>query len=230
MNPGKINTALLSFGMSGKLFHAPFIAAHEGFELYSVLERSKKQASEIYPDVRSVSNLEEILEDPNVELVIVNTPNYTHFEYASKALQAGKHVVVEKPFTVNAIEAVELISIARENNRMLTVYHNRRWDSDFLTVKKFLSTGLLGEVVDAEIHYDRYNPGLSPKVHKENAGPGTGVLHDLGSHLIDSAIRLFGKPSGVFADLRILRENSLVQDYMDLLLYYDDKRVHLKSS
>jgi predicted dehydrogenase len=216
--------------MSGKLFHAPFIAVHPGFELYSVLERSKKQVQEIYPAVKSVSSMEEILNDPEVELVVVNTPNYTHFEYASKALMAGKHVVVEKPFTVNAEEAAILIKIAEEQNRILTVYHNRRWDSDFLTVKKFLSSGMLGEVVDAEIHYDRYNPGLSYKVHKENAGPGTGVLHDLGSHLIDSAIQLFGMPDSVFADLRIIRKNSLVQDYMDILFYYSNKRVHLKSS
>ena len=225
-----IKTAILSFGMSGKLFHAPFIANHPGFEFYAVLERTKKLAGEIYPPVKSVSTIEEILEDPQVELVIVNTPNYTHFDYASLALKAGKHVVVEKPFTVNAVEAEELIRIAKENNRLLTVYHNRRWDSDFLTVRKILSSGILGAVVDAEIHFDRYNPGLSYKVHKENAGPGTGVLHDLGSHLIDSALQLFGKPSAIFADLRTIRENSLIHDYMDLLLYYNNKRVHLKSS
>jgi scyllo-inositol 2-dehydrogenase (NADP+) len=220
---------LCSFGMSGRLFHAPFLQINPAFELYSVLERSKELAAAVYPSIRTRRSLDELLGDEAVELVIVNTPNYTHFEYAKKALEAGKHVVVEKPFTVRVAEAEELTRLARDVDRKLTVYQNRRYDSDFKTVKKVLGEGWLGELVEAELHYDRYTPVLSPKVHKETPGPGTGLVYDLGSHLIDQALQLFGMPEAIFADLRITREGSKVEDYMELLFYYPDLRVRIKS-
>ena len=226
----KIRTALCSFGMSGRVFHAPFLDANPGFELCAVWERSKKIAREHYPTLTSYDSLNDILDDPSIELVIVNTPNATHYELAKQCLLAGKHVVVEKPFTVTSNEASELISLAADQNKLLSVYHNRRWDSGFKTVKKVISEGLLGEVVEAEFHFDRYSKNLNAKAHKETASPGNGVLYDLGSHLIDGALVLFGKPDAIYADLRILKPNSLVHDYMDLLLYYPNLRVRLKSS
>ncbi len=225
-----INTAILSFGMSGRLFHAPFFKVLDGFNFYAVWERSKNLAEEKYPGVKTYRTLEALLADGSVELVIVNTPNYTHYDYAKKALQAGKHVVVEKPFTVTVEEGEELISIASQKALLLSVYQNRRYDSDYKTVKKVVQQGLLGDVVEAEFHYDRFKEDLSPKVHKETPGPGTGALYDLGSHLIDQALNLFGMPDAVFADIQTLRPISQVDDYFELLMYYRNKRVRLHSS
>ena len=230
MNQAPINVGICSFGMSGKLFHAPFVHVHPGFNLYCCWERSKKLVNEIYPGVISYDTYDGLLADPNVELVIVNTPNATHFDYAKKALLAGKHVVVEKPFVINVKEGEELIALAAEKQRMLSVYHNRRNDSDFKTVKKVLDNNLLGDVVEAEIHFDRYSTELSPKKHKEVQGGGTGVLFDLGSHLIDEAVQLFGVPGSIFADIRTVRKVSVIDDYFELLFYYTDKRVRLHST
>ncbi len=225
-----INTALCSFGMSGRLFHAPFLHLNPGFSLYSVLERSKDLAGTLYPGIHVRRSLEELLEDDAIELVIVNTPSHTHFELAKKALKAGKHVVVEKPFTATTKEAEELASLAQRNGKILTVFQNRRYDSDFQTVKKILSEGWLGPIVEAEIHYDRYNPVLSPKLHKEAPGPAVGVVYDLGSHLIDQVLQLFGMPEALFADLAIIRPVSKVEDYMELLFFYPGGlRVRLKA-
>lgn len=224
-----IKTALCSFGMSGWVFHAPFIAAHPGFQLQGVYERSKQKAKETYPDIQSYGSLEDLLAADN-ELIVVNTPNDTHYDYTKKALLAGKHVIVEKPFTTTAEEAKELIELARRQNKLLSVYHNRRYDSDFRTVAKVLQDGWLGDVVEAEIHYDRFKQELSPKLHKEVPGPSTGSLLDLGSHLTDEALQLFGKPEAVFADIRIVRPLSQVDDYFEVLLYYPRLRVRLRGS
>ncbi len=225
-----INTALCSFGSSGLVFHAPFINAHPGFSLYAVWERSKKTAAEIYPEVRSFNTLESMLAEEAIELVIVNTPNYTHFEFAKKALLAGKHVLVEKSFTVTVTEAEELIRIAIKMNRQLSVFHNRRYDSDFKTVKRIVDKGILGEISKAEFHFDRYKPELSPKLHKESLTPGSGLLHDLGPHLIDQALFLFGLPESLTGSLKKLRQRSEVNDYFDISLFYPSLTVCLKAS
>jgi scyllo-inositol 2-dehydrogenase (NADP+) len=225
----KIKTALLSYGMSGKVFHAPFLELHPGFELIGSWERSEKRIQVDYPETKSFTSLESILEDATIDLVIVNTPVATHFEYAKKVLLAGKHAVVEKAFTTTVAEALELDALAKENRLKLSVFQNRRWDSDFKTVKKIIDDGMLGDIVEAEFHFDRYNPVLSPKQHKESANPGAGILKDLGPHLIDQALFLFGLPYAVFADIRMIRNNTLVDDYLDILLYYPDFRVRLKA-
>jgi predicted dehydrogenase len=225
----KIKTALCSFGMSGWVFHAPFIHLHEGFELYAVFERTKNLGEEKYPGIKTFRSLEAMLADEAIELVIVNTPNYTHFDYAKQALLAGKHVIVDKPFTNTVAEGEELIALAAKQNKKLSVYQNRRWDSDFKTVQKVLQQKLLGEVVEAEIHFDRFNEALSYKLHKETPGPGAGILYDLGPHLIDQALQLFGMPEAVFADATNLRPISKVDDYVELILFYNNLRVRLKS-
>ena len=225
-----INTALCSFGMSGWVFHAPFITVNPGFNFYAVLERSKNLAQEKYPGVKTYRTLEALLADDSVELLIVNTPNNTHYDFTKKALQAGKHVIVEKPFTITTGEANELIALAEKKNLKLTVYHNRRYDSDYKTIKKVLDKKLLGDIVEAELHFDRYKEELSPKIHKETPGPGTGSLYDLGSHLIDQALQLFGIPDKLFADIQPMRPISKVDDYFDILFYYEKLRVHLKAS
>ncbi|WP_281309524.1 Gfo/Idh/MocA family oxidoreductase [Flavobacterium flavigenum] len=224
----KIKTALLSYGMSGKVFHAPFLNLHPGFELLGSWERSKKLIQEDYPGVKSYPSIDDLLAD-DVDLVIVNTPVGTHFEYAKKVLLAGKHAVVEKAFTTTAAEAEELAQIAKEKGLKLAVFQNRRWDSDFKTIQKVINDGVLGDLVEAEFHFDRYNPVLSPKLHKETVNDGAGILKDLGPHLIDQAVCLFGSPKSVFADIRYTRENTVVDDWIDLLLIYEDFRVRLKA-
>ena len=224
----KIKTALLSYGMSGKVFHAPFIAAHPGFELIGAWERTNKNIQQDYPGTKSYATLEDLLAD-DLDLVIVNTPNYTHFEYAQKALLAGKHIIVEKPLTVKASEGIALKELAEKQGRILCPYQNRRYNSDYLTVKKVIKERWLGDIVEMELRFDRYSPQFSPKKHKETGESGTGVLYDLGSHLIDQALQLFGKPHALFADIAVTREGSLIDDYFELLLYYKNCRVRLKS-
>lgn len=225
-----IKTALCSFGMSGWVFHAPFLQVNPGFILYGVWERTKNLAEEKYPGIKTFRSLEDMLSDDEIELVVVNTPNYTHYEYAKKALESGKHVIVEKPFTVTVAEANELISLAEKKNKKLSVYQNRRYDSDYKAIKKVVDQKVLGELVEVEMHFDRFREELSPKEHKEIPIPGTGVLYDLGSHLIDQALQLFGMPEKIFADIGIIRPLSKVDDYFELLLFYPKLRVRLKSS
>ncbi len=222
----KLKTALLAYGMSGKVFHAPFLELHPGFALTGSWERNKKLIQQDYPNVKSYASLEELLAD-DVDLVIVNTPVDTHYQYAKKVLEAGKHALVEKAFTTTVAEAEALKAIAQEKGVKLAVFQNRRWDSDLKTVKQVLDENLLGDIVEAEFRFDRYNPILSPKAWKESANPGAGVLLDLGPHLIDQALYLFGFPDAVFADIRQLREHSIVDDDFSIMLYYPDKRVKL---
>ena len=224
----KIKTALLSYGMSGKVFHAPFVNFHSGLELIGSWERSKKLIQQDFPEVKSYATIDELLED-TVDLVIVNTPVETHYEYAKQVLLAGKHAIVEKAFTTTVAQAQELAAIAKEKGVKLAVFQNRRWDSDFKIVKKVLDENLLGDLVEAEIHFDRYNPILSPKIHKETSNAGAGILKDLGPHIIDQALFLFGLPNGVFADIRVTRKNSVVDDCIDLLLIYEDFSVRIKA-
>jgi len=214
--------------MSGKVFHAPFLTFHPGFQLVGSWERSQNKIQEDYPDAKSYSSLDALLQD-DIDLVIVNTPVGTHFEYAKNALLAGKHIVVEKAFTTTAAEAEELNVLAKAKGLKLAIFQNRRWDSDFKTVKSIYSQGILGDIVEAEFHFDRYNPKLSPKRHKETDNPGAGILKDLGSHIIDQAVHLFGLPNAVYADIRITREHSIVDDWIDILLYYSNSRVRLKA-
>ena len=224
-----IQTALLSYGMSGRIFHAPFLEIHSGFELVGSYERSQKNIQKAYPGTHSYDSLDEVIQDADIELIIVNTPIPTHFEYASKALRAGKHVVVEKAFTNSTAEALELQKIASKVGKHIFVYQNRRWDSDFLTVKKVFESGQLGDIVEAEFHFDRYNGAKSPKMHKELPGPGAGIIFDLGPHIIDQALHLFGNPTHVFADLRKTRPGTEVEDLFEILLYYPEMRVRLKA-
>jgi scyllo-inositol 2-dehydrogenase (NADP+) len=224
-----IRTVLLSYGMSGKVFHAPFISLHPGLELKGAWERSKKLIAADYPGVTSYATMDDVLNAKDVDLVIVNTPTYTHYEYAKKVLESGKHAIVEKAFTGNATEAEELKAIALRKGVKVSVFQNRRWDSDFRTVKQVVEHGLVGEVVEATFAYDRFNAVLSPKVHKETPSAGSGIVKDLSPHLVDQALYLFGMPERVFADVMITRPGSQVDDYFEILLYYKNFRVRLHS-
>lgn len=223
-----IKTALLSYGMSGSVFHAPFIALHPGFELAGSWERSKKLIQQDYPEVTSYSSLEAILADASIELVIVNTPTATHYDFTKKVLEAGKHAIVEKAFTITAAEAAELDVLAKAKGLKLAVFQNRRWDSDFKTVLGIIKSGVLGELVEITFSYEAYLPELNTKAHLEEPSPAAGLIRDRGPHMIDQALCAFGYPEAVFADLAIMRTNSKVNDYFELILYYSDKRVRLK--
>lgn len=225
----KIRTALLSYGMSGKVFHAPFLSIHPAFELVGAWERTHKKIQQDHPETQSYDSLEALLFD-DLDLVVVNTPTATHFDYARKALLAGKHVLVEKAFTATLEEAEKLKALSEEKNVKLAVFQNRRWDSDFKLVKQVLAEGHLGDLVEAEFRFDRYNPILSPKTHKESVNAGSGLLKDLGPHIADQAISVFGMPEGLYADIRKTRDHSVVDDYFDVLLYYPTLRVRLKGS
>jgi scyllo-inositol 2-dehydrogenase (NADP+) len=224
-----VNTALLSFGFSGRVFHAPFVEAHPGFRLAGCWERSNKALTRSYPSAKSYDSLEQVLADPEIDLVVVNTPTATHYEFTRLALEHGKHVLVEKAFTSTADEAIRLAALAQEKHRKLAVYQNRRWDSDFLSVRGVLDEGRLGDIVEANLAFSRFNPALSPKAHREEPNPGAGIVKDLGPHLIDQALVLFGMPDALFADIGVTRTGSRVDDYFDILLWYGEQRVHLKS-
>jgi len=225
-----IKTGVCSYGMSGQVFHVPFLHVHAGFEFTAVVERSKRLAQQRYPDVKVYTGVEDMLKDASLELIVVNTPNYTHYSYAKAALEAGKHVIVEKPFTVTTAEGAELAALAKEKGLFLSVFQNRRYDSDYKITREVVGSGLLGDILEAEIHYDRFKEELSYKKHKEEANPGTGALYDLGAHIIDQALLLFGMPKSLWADIRIIRRDSIVDDYFELVLYYEQLRVRLKCS
>ncbi|MEM8969729.1 MAG: Gfo/Idh/MocA family oxidoreductase [Bacteroidota bacterium] len=222
--------ALASYGMSGKVFHAPLITTHPGFHLSKVLERHRNDAKADYPDINTVRQFDDLLNDEEIDIIVVNTPNAYHFDMTKAALEAGKHVVVEKPFTNTVAEAEELINIANQQNLLLTAFQNRRLDSDFLTVQKVLDQQLCGRVVEYEAHYDRYRNYIQPDTWKEDSGPGSGILYNLGSHMIDQALVLFGMPQTIFAKLSIQRAGGKAPDAYHLILGYPDKQVVLKSS
>lgn len=224
----KIRTAIAGFGLSGKIFQAPFIHADPNFELKKVYERKTERAKEEYPDVQIVRSFEELLTD-DIDLVIISTPNDTHVPFAKQAMAAGKHVVVEKPVAATSTEAAELCAFAKKQGVVLSVFQNRRLDSDFLTVKNLIETGELGEVLDYEAHYDRFERGVNPKPWKAAGGAGVGVLYDLGVHIIDQAYVLFGMPNEVYADFRQQRPESPGIDNFEVILYYDKVKAILSA-
>ena len=226
----KIQVGLASFGMSGKVFHAPILAHHQGFQMVKIVERSKDEASKIYPGILSVRSFDELLNDDAIELIVVNTPDPTHFEYARKSLEAGKHVVVEKPFTQNIGHGESLIDLAAKKNLILSVFQNRRWDGDFLTVRKVLESGCLGRLVEFESNYMRYRNYIQPNTWKESLAQGIGLTYNLGSHMIDQAVALFGMPDAVWADIDNMRTGSEIDDYYHIRLIYPEIKVTLKAS
>ncbi len=226
----EIRTAIVGFGLSGRVFHAPFLEASAHFKLVSIVKRSGEAHEPDYPGTQVVRSFEDVMHDTSIELVVINTPNKFHFSMAKEALLAGKHVVVEKPFVIAGDEGMELINLAEKNSRHLFVFHNRRWDGDFMTVRRVVESGVLGDLVSYASHFDRYAPMLSKKEWKEAGDESVSVLHDLGTHLIDQAVCLFGLPSAVTADLRVERDNSKIYDSFDIRLYYSKFYATLKSS
>lgn len=226
-----IKTGLLAYGMSGKVFHAPFLSAHPGFELFAVTERHQKKAALDYPGIRSYDSVDALIGDPDIQLVVINTPNFSHYDYAKQALHAGKDILVEKPFAATVAEASELFALAERVGRKVFVYQNRRWDTDFQSLKQIVAGDTIGKITELHIRYDRYRAGIGVKSFKEEIMPATGLQYDLGPHLLDQAISLFGKPQRFYKILAKNRQDTKVDDYFSIHLSYpDDIHVFLTSS
>lgn len=230
MSARTLNVGLVGFGLSGRYFHAPFLTTNPIFKLKKVMERSKNEAQEFDPTIENARTLESLLEDETIDLVFICTPNDTHYEYAKQSLLKGKHVVIEKPFANTEAEAKELVDLAQSKGLVLTAYQNRRWDSDFLTLKKIIDEDKIGHVVEFESRYDRYRPTIQAGTWKEQTGLGYGNLYNLGPHLLDQALVLFGEPVSITADIRTVRPDSAIDDYFSITLTYPDKLVTVKSS
>ncbi len=218
-----LNTAIIGFGFSGETFFAPFVDSNPNFNLskiYTTDPARVAKAKSLYPNVEIVDNTDNIMNDPAIDLVLVGTPNTSHLPLSKQALLAGKHVLVEKPFTVTREEANELIALAKQQNKVLTVHHNRRFDSGHNTVKKVIASGKLGHLVEYEVHYDRFRRELRPNAWREKPLPGSGILYDLGAHLIDGALELFGKPQEVTCILLTQRPGLEVEDNFEIVLTY----------
>lgn len=222
----KIRVGLVGYGYASKTFHAPLIVGTPGVELAAVSSSDAGKVHADWPAMTVVSDPQALFNDPSIDLIVIPTPNDTHFPLAQQAMAAGKHVVVDKPFTVTLSQAQELKQLAEQSGTLLSVFHNRRWDSDFLTLKALLKDGALGEVVYFESHFDRFRPEVRQR-WREQAGAGTGIWYDLGPHLIDQALQLFGKPQTLFVDLGELRPGSQSVDYFHAVLNYGNRRVVL---
>lgn len=221
-----IRVGLIGYGYASKTFHAPLISGTPGMTLAAVASSDENKVHADWPAMPVVSGPERILNDPNIDLVVIPTPNDTHFPLAKAALEAGKHVVVDKPFTVTLSQARELEALAKSGGRLLSVFHNRRWDSDFLTVKALINEGLLGEVGYFESHFDRYRPQMRNR-WREQGGPGSGIWYDLAPHLLDQVVNLFGLPVSMQVDLAQLRPGSQSTDYFHAVLAWPQRRVVL---
>lgn len=210
--------------MSGRIFHAPFIHTHPGFTLKGIVERNQKKSQAIYPDIISYNSPDELLNDPEIELIIVNTPNNLHVEQSIAAMRAGKHVLVEKPAAATAAQVKELFDVSRETGRHLMVYQNRRYDSGFLSTKKIIESGVLGNLQEVIFRMDRYKAQLGVKAFKETKeSPANGLVYDLGPHLIDNVIALFGRPLSFHKTTGVYREGSEVPDYFHFHLIYPNQ-------
>ena len=226
-----VQVGLVGFGLSGRYFHAPFLSVNPRFRIKKIASSRPEAVRKFDASIEWVATADELFADPAIDLVFICSPNETHADYARKALLQGKNVVVEKPFALTEPEAIDLLALAGQQNCLVTAYQNRRWDSDFLTIKRLLAAGTLGDIIEYEGRYDRYSPVALQTIRwKEEPGPGRGSLFTLGPHIIDQALQLFGTPETVQASIRSIRPGSRVTDFFDIRLGYADKAVRLKSS
>jgi len=226
----EIGVALIGFGLAGQVFHAPFVSAVPGLRLEAIVQRKGDEAGNAYPSVRILRSVEEALKDAAVQLIVVGTPNETHFALGKQALLAGKHVVIDKPFAATSAEAKELKELAEKQGVVLAPFHNRRWDGDFLTVRRLLAEQAVGRLVTYESHFDRFRPLPRENTWKEGANAANGLLMDLGPHLVDQTLALFGAPQGITASVRKDRDKTDIEDAFDITLEYPRLRAHCRSS
>lgn len=224
-----INVGLVGYGLSGSVFHAPLIESVPGLTLKAIVSSAPEKVHRDHPTVAVVPTLDHLLAHEDISLIVIATPNDTHYDFAKQAIAAGKHVIVDKPFVIHTAQADELIALAHKHTVLFSVYHNRRWDNDFLTIRHLLQTGMLGELSTYEAHYDRYRPLVQDRWRERNT-PGSGTLYDLGSHLIDQALFLFGLPETVSARIQAQRMGAVADDYFHLVLTYPRHNVILHAS
>jgi scyllo-inositol 2-dehydrogenase (NADP+) len=225
-----INVGLIGFGLAGRAFHAQVISRVPGMRLAAILQRTGDEAGKAYPDAKIVRSLDELLALPDIRLIVIASPNDTHAPFARAALASGHDVVVDKPFTTSYAEAVDLVNFAEKSGRFLTVYQNRRYDGDFQAIRELVAAGTLGRIVRFETHYDRFRPNFKTNAWREQRVAGAGILFDIGPHLIDHAMVLFGKPEAVTADVRIERQGGLADDAFDIMFLYPDSMRAVLSS
>ncbi len=216
----EIGVAVIGFGLAGRVFHAPFVSAVPGLKLEAIVQRRGDEAAKAYPATRVLRTVEEALADSAISLIVVGTPNETHYDLAKQALLAGKHVVIDKPFAASSAQAKELMELAAARKLVLAPFHNRRWDGDFLTVRKVLESGELGRVATFESHFDRFRPLPREATWKEASNDANGMLFDLGPHLVDQALALFGAPKAITASVRRDRDTTAIEDAFDITLHY----------
>lgn len=221
-----IGVGLIGYGLGGRAFHAPYVAATPGMAMRAVVSRDPAKVHAGLPDMRVMPSVDALLVEPDIDLVIVSSPDALHAEHAIAALEAGKHVLVDKPFATSLADARRVMA-ANTSGRILTVFHNRRWDADFLTLRRLIEEDRLGEIVQFESHFDRWRP-VSADTWKEAREGGSWL--DLGPHLVDQALVLFGRPESVVADIATLRAGAAAPDYFHVLLRYSNRRVILHSS
>jgi len=224
-----INVALIGYGFVGKTFHAPLIRSIPGLKLTVVSSSNEDKVKKDIPDVKVVASPEMAINNPDIDLVVIASPNDTHAPLAKMALNAGKHVVVDKPFTLNLDEARELSALAEEQKLLLSVFQNRRWDTDYLGVKQVIASGALGEIKHFESHIDRFRPEVRNRWREHNI-PGSGLWFDIGPHIIDQALQLFGLPETVYGDIAVLRKGAEINDWAHVILNYPEHKVILHAS
>lgn len=216
----EIGVAVIGYGLGGRVFHAPFVRAVPGLKLISIMTGKGEDAAKAYPSVRISRSIDDLLDDKTIEVIVVSTPNETHFDLASRALNAGKHVVIDKPFAPTSQQARQLIDLAGSKGLQVVPFHNRRWDGDFLTVRKILAEGSLGRLVTFESHFDRFRPTPRENTWKEAGNPANGMLFDLGPHLLDQVQAVFGAPEAITAIVRSDRDQTDIEDAFDITFHY----------
>lgn len=224
-----IRVGLVGYGFSGKTFHAPLIASVPGLVLTAIASSDATKVLADHPAIRVYADPHALIAADEIDLVVVATPNDTHAPLARAAILAGKHVVVDKPFTLDLLEARDLLALAAQCGVLLSVFHNRRWDSDFLTIRAAIAEGIVGDVTHFESHFDRFRPMVRDR-WRERVGAGSGVWFDLGPHLVDQALQLFGLPDRVQGSLAAQRSDAVTDDWAHAILDYGDRRVVLQAT
>jgi scyllo-inositol 2-dehydrogenase (NADP+) len=227
--PPPLQAGIVGYGYASKTFHAPLLSAVPGIRLAAISSSEPAKVRADWPQVQVFDSHDQLFTSEEIELIVIPTPNETHFPLAGWALAAGKHVVVDKPFTLTIDEARVLIKLASRHGRLLSVFHNRRWDADFLSLQAVLREGSLGRVTHFESHFDRYRPEVRAR-WRESAAPGAGLWYDLGPHLLDQAVQLFGEPQAIWLDLARQRDGAVADDWFHAVLRYDALRVVLHAS
>jgi len=225
----RLRVGLIGYGYAGKTFHAPLIAAVPSLQLAAVASSDAAKVHADWPDVAVHATPDALIARDDLDLVVIATPNDTHHPLARAALLSGRHVVVDKPFTVALADARELVALAQRQGRLLSVFHNRRWDGDFMTLRQLVADGALGRIVEMNSRFDRFRPEVRTR-WRESAGPGAGIWFDLGPHLLDQALQLFGRPQAINLERDLTRDGALSDDWFHASLRYDRLHVHLHAS